>query len=456
MASGGRTLEALVSSLVSADANTEIKQKFKKLVKQANEPNNEDLHQHEKDELHRELSYKQTSRMMSGYQGYVSDQRKKDTVSFPLNFSPRQTPNISQISNSRIPKELETNLEKQLAQILPKKEVTDKNLKQLTQNPKKIQFSVDDIKDRQAHIAKLRAVLSYQEVKNRRHNKIKSKKEEKQIYDRAKERATLRHKNTSKWVQRQLRLGFNDNGTKFSGNSSNSKGRNNPSSRIEIIEQLRRGEELKRRRKTHISADEVEEFKSEKRRLALEDAPKKDTLILPGWGFWIGEGCKAPRKIPKSAIVKKKDIRSKSAGGNSSNSSDSVSIDPSNRKDFKMPRVIVSEKRDKKFIDNYTVPKVPFGYETKEIYDYMMRRPTGPEWNTGKTHNTCIEPHVVVHRGAIVDPLKWNKQVESLGPKRQETMAREAAEKKETKKAKIKRDAEQQRRFEKSQKKKKK
>lgn len=122
-------------------------------------------------------------------------------------------------------------------------------------------LSLEEARERQNRLARMRALLFYHEAKARRLKKIKSKEyrrklkkaekrraaeageageEEEELrlmqehaeFDRAKERLTLKHKNTSRWARRALRRGqpVMDEGTKAA-----------------LEEQLRLGQELRQR-----------------------------------------------------------------------------------------------------------------------------------------------------------------------------------------------------------------
>lgn len=120
---------------------------------------------------------------------------------------------------------------------------------------------MEEARERKNRLAKMRALLFYHEVKAKRMKKIKSKEyhrklkkaekrkaleaggeadDEEQLrqmmeeaeFERAKERLTLKHKNTSRWARRALKRGTDlvDDGTKAA-----------------IAEQLRLGQELRKR-----------------------------------------------------------------------------------------------------------------------------------------------------------------------------------------------------------------
>ncbi|KAK2964131.1 putative small-subunit processome [Blattamonas nauphoetae] len=160
-----------------------------------------------------------------------------------------------------------------------------------------------------------------------------------------------------------------------------------------------------------VMGDDEEEFAEEKRKEIEGSAPKEVTTVLPGWNFWVGDGCSAPSHIPKRAVIVKK----------------KAGVSEQDRRDRNLPRVIISEKKDKVFEEHYTVGAVPFGYENKQAYDYAMGRVEGIEWNRDQTYKKNIQPRVVVHKGTVVDPLRWNKAVANAGPKKKEVMEKKKA-----------------------------
>jgi Uncharacterized conserved protein len=133
------------------------------------------------------------------------------------------------------------------------------------------QLSAEEYKKRRGELAKLRALMFYEEQKRHHMNKIKSKKyrkirkkqrmrlkdsedteaaeqddefarelEEKAEMERMKERMSLKHRNTSKWAKRVLRRGANVDAD----------------TRKALSEQVRIGDELKKKMKGNYSDDD--------------------------------------------------------------------------------------------------------------------------------------------------------------------------------------------------------
>ncbi|KAF2110572.1 Utp14 protein-domain-containing protein, partial [Lophiotrema nucula] len=137
-----------------------------------------------------------------------------------------------------------------------------------------------------------------------------------------------------------------------------------------------------------FAGDEDEEaFIADKRAAIEEEASKTETSVLPGWGAWTGQGLSSSEKRHKG----KKSV-TKTPG-----------IDPSKRKDAKLDRVIVNEKRVKKNA-KFLASSLPFPYETKEQYERSLRLPKGPQWTTKRTFQEATKPRVIVKQG-IVRPM---------------------------------------------------
>lgn len=154
----------------------------------------------------------------------------------------------------------ETSMEKQIEQALQAAGMKDEELEEF-EALQLNKLSVEEVEERRKQLKIMRELMFRHEQKAKRIKKIKSKsyrklqrkekaKQEllaagigneidaemtaedqmKAALDRAEERMTLKHKNTSKWAKRALARGQTDEGT-----------------REAIMEQLRRGEELRKK-----------------------------------------------------------------------------------------------------------------------------------------------------------------------------------------------------------------
>ncbi|KAG6007431.1 hypothetical protein E4U21_006020 [Claviceps maximensis] len=133
--------------------------------------------------------------------------------------------------------------------------------------------------------------------------------------------------------------------------------------------------------------DVVTEFAREKDAIAEAEDDKVIDNTLPGWGSWVGDGVSNREKkrhqgrfLTKVEGVKKKD-----------------------RKDAKLDKVIINEKRVKKN-DRYLASQLPHQYESREQYERSLRLPIGPEWMTKETFQDGIKPRILIKQG-IITPM---------------------------------------------------
>ncbi|KAM4062988.1 utp14 protein [Hirsutella rhossiliensis] len=130
--------------------------------------------------------------------------------------------------------------------------------------------------------------------------------------------------------------------------------------------------------------DVVGDFEREKADVAEADDDKVVDQTLPGWGSWVGEGVGARERsrhqgrfVTKIQGVKKKD-----------------------RKDAKLDKVIINEKRIKKN-DLYLASQLPHPFESRQQYERSLRLPVGPEWMTKQTFQDTTKPRVLLKQGII-------------------------------------------------------
>ncbi|RFU75341.1 u3 small nucleolar rna-associated 14 [Trichoderma arundinaceum] len=133
--------------------------------------------------------------------------------------------------------------------------------------------------------------------------------------------------------------------------------------------------------------DVVAEFQREKDETAEADDDKIVDNTLPGWGSWVGDGVSGREKkrhqgrfLTKVEGIKKKD-----------------------RKDAKLDKVIINEKRVKK-TERYLASQLPFPFESKQQYERALRLPVGPEWMTKETFQDNTKPRVIIKQG-IITPM---------------------------------------------------
>ncbi|KAI5854000.1 Utp14 protein-domain-containing protein [Tricharina praecox] len=134
----------------------------------------------------------------------------------------------------------------------------------------------------------------------------------------------------------------------------------------------------------------VQEFKREKQQIAEEDDDKVIDQTLPGWGAWTGTGLS---KQQRGQNNRRKKVLQTIKG-----------ISKDSRKDSRMEKVIISERRDKKAA-KFQTPTLPHPFETKGQYERSLRVPIGPEWTTKSTFQNATMPRVMVKTGRVVEPI---------------------------------------------------
>lgn len=218
------------------------------------------------DRLDRVEAYKLSKEEVEGWAPTIKRIREADHLSFPLQ-PPAQPPAPSNagLTASFAPT---TDMEKSVASLLHEGGLSEK---QVAEQEELVLRDMDPAEagKRQAELRRMRELMFRAEQKARRANKIKSKTyrrihrrerermkqqeaqdlqddddDEEHRYqaakDRAKERATLRHKNTGKWAK--FHAGRNDDASQ--------------EARLAVEDQLRQGEELRKRIHVEDSDDE--------------------------------------------------------------------------------------------------------------------------------------------------------------------------------------------------------
>ncbi|KAG7380922.1 U3 small nucleolar RNA-associated protein 14 A [Phytophthora pseudosyringae] len=217
----------------------------------------------------RKLTYVEKTKEVDVFEPVVRRNRNKETLDLRV-----QAPKLEKLTPAALASKFvaQTDMEKSVAALLQAGDLTDKKLaKDEEEELARKRVSTEEVAARQKELAKLRSLLFYEEQKQRRVKKIKSKLyhkirnaqdkkamakqteelraldpelarklDEEMAEKRAEERLTLKHRNTSKWVKHQLRRGIQaDDAT-----------------RSAIADQLRRGEELRRKMNTVDSDDD--------------------------------------------------------------------------------------------------------------------------------------------------------------------------------------------------------
>lgn len=141
--------------------------------------------------------------------------------------------------------------------------------------------------------------------------------------------------------------------------------------------------------KALFAGDDVvsREFEKEKKETAEEEDDQVIDNTMPGWGSWTGAGIsKREQKRNKGrllTIVK--------------------GIPKDKRKDAKLERVIINEKKVKNNA-KYLASELPHPFESRQQYERSLRLPIGPEWTTKTTFQDATKPRVLVKQG-IIQPM---------------------------------------------------
>ncbi|KAI5283224.1 hypothetical protein KEM54_002305 [Ascosphaera aggregata] len=137
-----------------------------------------------------------------------------------------------------------------------------------------------------------------------------------------------------------------------------------------------------------FAGDEVlDNFEKEKHDIVKEEDDQIVDTTLPGWGSWIGDGLsKKEKKAQKKTMQVVEGIKAQ------------------NRKDAKLDRVIINEKRQRKNV-KYMASQLPHPFESRQQYERSLRLPVGPEWTTKATFQKATKPRIMVKQG-IIKPMQ--------------------------------------------------
>jgi U3 small nucleolar RNA-associated protein 14 len=142
-------------------------------------------------------------------------------------------------------------------------------------------------------------------------------------------------------------------------------------------------------RKGFAGDEVVAQFEAEKRAIMEDEEDKIVDNTLPGWGSWTGAG------IGKKAEKRNKNkVMTKQPG-----------IAKEKRKDAKLDRVIINEKRVKK-IGKYLASSLPHPFETRQQYQRSLRMPIGPEFQTLTAYQDATKPRILMKQGIIAPMAK--------------------------------------------------
>ncbi|KAJ6000583.1 hypothetical protein N7481_000992 [Penicillium waksmanii] len=166
--------------------------------------------------------------------------------------------------------------------------------------------------------------------------------------------------------------------------------------------------------KRAFAGDEVvQDFEQEKMDTIEDEGDKVVDNTLDGWGSWTGDGISSKQKKKQKRFL---------------TTVEGVKADK--RKDAKLSRVIINEKRVKKVCNHhrfslavhiygttanlslshtqnvkYMATQLPHQFETKSQYERSLRMPLGPEWSTKESYQDGTKPRLLVKQG-IIKPME--------------------------------------------------
>ncbi|XP_038049323.1 U3 small nucleolar RNA-associated protein 14 homolog A-like [Patiria miniata] len=232
-------MHELMSSLANTPSHSELKKQlnsFQKNQKVLTTP----LHKHDAEKVQRSVAYEAAVKEVSRWDQVVQTNRKSEHMSFPLNQATVGLQTTDQFVKTFQPS---TPLEQEVYKLLHGSKHSERPNKELTLAEEETLASItlEGAKERRAELQKTQALLSYYEAKCHRKKKIKSKmyhriqrkgrtkeeagklrervkagpEEANELllnFDkaRAKERVTLKHRNTGKWAKGLMRFGKYD------------------------------------------------------------------------------------------------------------------------------------------------------------------------------------------------------------------------------------------------------
>ncbi len=238
------------------------------------------LVQRQQNRIDREAAYDLAKKEVSKWQETVKRNREADHLIFPLE---KQTaidlPATSNtIASTTKP---ETHLEQEIERILKDSGMTDERDIATFENLETAPLDAADVAQRRAELRKTRDLMLRQEMKAKRINKIKSKSyhrvrkherlrnerkeqltygpdDDEMVRQRAAERMSLRHRNAGKWAKRMVQRGATD-----------------PNARQALVDQLERGDKLRKKIQGESDVDSGRESPVE----SDSEAPERGGLL---------------------------------------------------------------------------------------------------------------------------------------------------------------------------------
>eukprot|EP00775_Hariotina_reticulata_P004466 gene4466-4722_t len=445
--------------------------------------------QHRQD---RKAGYDDTKQEVTKWQPIVKSNREAPTIRFTSarHEVPAAASTVAALVDGFTPRESDP-LEAQVAALLGAAgSATTAAMEEAEEALAAKKYTIEEATARAERLAKMRHLMFYAELKSKRLAKIKSKEHHRRAnkaakraaaraaaaagvdvadeeaaraaaeeaeFERAKERLTLKHRNSSQWARRALKRGqaAMDDST-----------REALAAQLALGQQLRRKIEGKTNRHSDdegsdgedvsTSASEPEDSsaaatatgsgrlmssRSQKEALAIlkgltdpeadeagEDK-KKGLFGLPFMAAFAGDDVEADFAAEKAAEVAAELPAAEVAGqlpgwGTWSNqqkepawmvaakakATAKCDAAAAARKDAQLKNVVISEKWDKKSA-KYLAANLPFPFRDKDVYETAIRQPLGRQYNPDAAFRNLTRPAVLKTTGVIIEPLRFSKQV---------------------------------------------
>ncbi|KAK1316198.1 hypothetical protein QJS10_CPA05g00380 [Acorus calamus] len=236
---GGVSISDLLDPLHGKPGYSQLRKRFEQLEQKKSLAVSVPLPRVERERLERKAAYEQARKDVTKWEPLVKRNREAPTLFFDGDTEERGTSTVGAIAADFEPR---TEFEKKMAELTWDNEIREAHGNDGMRLLELNKISVEEVKDRQHRLAKMRSLLFRHEMKSKHVKKIKSKayhrilKKERlkaasmeimdpenakeqamqQEFKRAEERMTLKHKNSSKWAKRVLKRGLNaqDEGTR--------------------------------------------------------------------------------------------------------------------------------------------------------------------------------------------------------------------------------------------------
>lgn len=470
---GQVTLTQMLKALdkkVASGVEKKLKKLSKKRVFQA------PLDRNKADQIGRKIAYSDVTKEVSRWEPIVDEHRQARQIKFPLDLQPNVLPTIAESIGELKPI---NEFEQAVKDVVSTSETVlhDNKLHSKAEEKYLKAISVEEAQERHRELQRMRVLMSSYAAKMRRQKGIKSKSYRRLLKHerirnhmkrvesnqdllleeidklkrlRARERASLKHKNTGKWAMHaKFRSKYDESARAamlaqigiaekllekpaeletdsesdsesdriLTSDTSEDEEENieapEPDDESNAMNHVEDDAEVSRPTISADAADDVDhedeeeeeddlqrklmseafagddvvaEFKKTKDQITGEEQPKDKDLYLPGWGEWAGPGIKVNTKKRERYIVKARKLP---------------------RRDDNLGNVIISEKANEK-IKEKMVKRLPRGIKKGEQLTKMLSQPTAATFTSQISHREAVKPRIKTQMGARIEPMSEN------------------------------------------------